>query len=444
MHLTFRTSQGVLALLLAGPASGALKASGFQLREQSPSAQGNSFAGISAGGSDIGSMFFNVATLTRFQGNQAIIGFSSIDPTVRLEDGSASRATALGGSAISGNAGGNAGCPTLVPMAYGLWSLSANLKLGLSVNSPFGLGSEYESGWIGRYHALKSKMTIVEIGANVAWRVHPMWSLGAALVARHVDAELTNAVDFGAIGAAKKIPGFMPGGQDGIARVQGKQWKPGYKLGVLFEPTQALRVGVAYHSRMDFQLKGDVHYENVPAVLRTAIPDGDATPKANQPATASLGIAWDLAPAFTLQAEAARTYWKCMHEIRIQFASGQNDSVTEEKWKDTWFLALGCTWRPCDAWTLRTGLAYDQAATTDAYRTPRIPDADRTWLSVGAGYAFTPAFGLDLSFSHIFVQDSVLALQAGAPGSPDFLRGKLSGSYRSYIDVLSLQAKYCF
>jgi long-chain fatty acid transport protein len=388
-------------------------------------------------------MFFNVATLTRFEGDQAVLGFSYVDPSARLGDGSASRASLFGGTIVTGTSGGDAGCGAVLPVVYGLWSLGPDLKLGLSVNSPFGLGSEYEAGWIGRYHAIKSNMTIVEIAPNIAWRLNPSWSVGAALLARHVDAELTNAVDFGSIGAARSVPGFIPGGQDGTVKVTGRQWKAGYKLGVLFEPTGALRFGAAYHSRMDFQLKGEVSYQGVPTVLKSYFPDGDATPKANQPATASFGAAWDLTPTFTLQVEAAKTYWSCLEEIRIQFASGQADSVTEEKWKNTWFLALGCTWHPSAAWTFRTGVARDQTPTSDAYRTPRIPDADRTWLSVGAGYAFSRSFGLDLAYSYIFAKDAKLDLKATSGGS-DFFRGNLSGTYQNHIGVLALQARYRF
>lgn len=444
MSTTIRPTRALLLLLIAGAVPTALSASGFQLREQSPSAQGNSFAGISAGGSDIGSMFFNVATLTRFEGRQAVLGFSSIAPSARLESGQASRAALLGGSAIPGSTGGDAGKQATLPVVYGLWSLSPDLKLGLSINSPFGLGSEYQAGWMGRYHAVKSEIKVVEVAPNLAWRLNSRWSVGAAAVARYVDAELTNAVDFGAVGAALHVPGSLPGGQDGTAKVTGHQWKYGYKLGVLFEPAQAFRIGAAYHSRIDYDLKGEVSYEGVPAALKAAFPDGGATPKAHQPATASLGAAWEAAPGLTLQAEAARTFWNAFQDIRIEFASGQSASVTEEKWKNTWFLALGSTWKPSAAWTFRTGIAHDQAAAPDAYRTPRIPDADRIWLSGGVGYAFSRSLGMDLSYSYIFVKDSVLDLKAGSPGNPDFFRGNLSGTYRNHIQVLALQARYSF
>jgi long-chain fatty acid transport protein len=444
MSPNFLTSRALLALVLVGSVPSTVLASGFQLREQSPSAQGNSFAGISAGGSDIGSMFFNVATLTRFEGNQAVLGFSSIAPSARLEGGQASRATLLGATPILGSMGGDAGRQATLPVLYALWSLNPDVKLGLSINSPFGLGSEYQADWIGRYHAVKSEIKVVEIAPNLAWRLDSRWSMGAALVARHVDAELTNAVDFGAIGAALHIPGSLPGGQDGTARVTGQQWKAGYKLGVLFEPNQALRLGAAYHSRIDYELKGDVSYDGVPTTLKAAFPNGAATPMAHQPATASLGVAWDAVPGLTFQAEAARTYWTAFQDMRIEFASGQSASVTAEKWKDTWFLALGSTWRPNATWTFRTGIARDLAATSDTYRTPRIPDADRTWLSGGVGYAISRSLGLDLSYSYIFLKDSVLNLQAGAPGNPDFFRGNLTGTYRNHIQVLAFQARYSF
>ncbi len=258
-----------------------------------------------------------------------------------------------------------------------------------------------------------------------------------------MDAELSNAVDFGTIAAAYHVPGAIPGGADGLATVRGKRWGVGYKLGVLFEPTASVRLGAAYHSHIDYHLKGDIHYEGVPAALATAFKDGGATPMANQPATASLGAAWDVTPAVTLQAECARTFWNRFQDIRITFDTGQADSITAENWKDTWFMALGATWKPAPSWTLRTGVALDQTPTSDTFRTPRIPDAQRTWVSAGFGYAFTAAFSVDMAYSHLFAQNAKLDLRA-TPGSPDFFRGNLSGTYHNKVDILALQGRYRF
>lgn len=442
MSKPLHTSSALLLFLLCAGSPRA-SAAGFQLREQSPSAQGNSYAGISAGGSDISSMFFNVATLTRFQGNELVGGAILIQPSARLDNGSASRAAAFGKTPITGTPSGDAGESAAVPLCYGLWSLSPDLKLGFSLNSPFGLSSGYPGSWIGRYHAMKSEIQVLEVAPNLAYRINGKWSVGVAVTGRHVDAKLTNAVDFGAIGAAYHVPGSIPGGQDGVAKVTGQRWGVGYKLGVLFEPRQDLRFGAAYHSAIDFHLRGKIHYEGVPAALTSKFMEGSAIPMANQPATAMAGAAWDVSPTLTLQAEAARTFWTRFQDIRITFDTGQADSVTLEKWKDTWFLSLGLTWQPKAAWTLRTGLALDQTPTTDTFRTPRIPDAERIWASVGAGYAFTKHFSMDLGYSHLFVKNANLDLRATA-GSPDFLRGNLSGTYHNKVDILALQGRITF
>ncbi|MDP2876147.1 MAG: outer membrane protein transport protein, partial [Holophaga sp.] len=102
-----------LALLVAGAFAPHAQASGFQLREQSPSAQGNAFAGVSAKGFDISSMFFNPATMTQFEGFQIVAGFSYVAPKAELNNGSATRASysgplapfaAFGGTTINGPA----------------------------------------------------------------------------------------------------------------------------------------------------------------------------------------------------------------------------------------------------------------------------------------------------------------------------------------------------
>ena len=87
----------------------------------------------------------------------------------------------------------------------------------------------------------------------------------------------------------------------------------------------------------------------------------------------------------------------------------------------------------------------DQGAAPNDTRTPRIPDGDRTWVSLGLGHAFTSLFSIDLGYTHIFVKQSPIALNSGtSPSSPDFFRGNLSGEFSSHIDILAIQGKFTF
>ena len=467
-----------LALLVAGAFAPQAFASGFQLREQSPSAQGNAFAGISAGGSDISSMFFNPATMTQFEGFQLVIGASSVAPKAELGGAAASRASytgplapfaPYGGTTINGPAAHpNSAKSAVLPNLYAMWSLTKDFKLGLSLNAPFGMVTEYDSSFVGRYHALKSDLKVVDVGLNAAYRFSPMFSVGATLIYRKVEAELTNAVDMGQIaflslasgGAPSSVYGaFIPSGTssiyDGKATVKGDTSNLGYKVGLTFEPTKALRIGLGYQASTKPKVEGTVAYD-YPTVAPTLAPyfngvmtgghlvNGTATAEVDLPDTTSLGVSWDLTPGFNLAAEAARTGWSKFKDLTVKFGSGQGDSITHENWRNTMFYSLGATWKATEAFTLRVGLASDQGAVEDAYRTPRIPDGDRTWYSGGFGYAISKGFGVDFAYTHITVKDGPLVLSAGSYGSPDFFRGNLTGTFKNSIDIVALSARITF
>ena len=50
---------------------------------------------------------------------------------------------------------------------------------------------------------------------------------------------------------------------------------------------------------------------------------------------------------------------------------------------------------------------------------------------------------MDLAYTHIFAKNSTLDLKA-TPGSPDFFRGNLSGTYHNSVNILALQGRFRF
>lgn len=174
-----RTCKGLTALLLvcALSSQAPLWAAGYAIREQSGSALGNAFAGATAGAEDITFMFFNPAGLTRHTGSRVVTSLSYIAP--RAEFDSEGAGTALGTPIMGGDGGSDIGDDRLVPAFYGLWDLDADVKLGLGVNAPFGLSTEYDGGWVGRYHALDSELENVIVNPAIAYRLGGRLSLGA-------------------------------------------------------------------------------------------------------------------------------------------------------------------------------------------------------------------------------------------------------------------------
>ena len=453
-----RLTLTALTLVAAGAFAPVAQASGFQLREQSASSQGNSFAGVTAGGFDISAMFFNPATMTLHSGNQFILGATLIAPDAKASNISGTRTSALAAfpayEPISGPASHkNVAESKIAPSLYGMWSLSDDLKLGISVNAPYGFVTEYDSNFVGRYHALKTDLKIVDVAPSLAYRINQQWSVGVAFVARYADATLTNAVDFGLIG----FPSTIPGTVDGTAKLTGKTWGFGYKVGAAYQATEKLRLGFAYAGQMTMTLKGDIAFQypstlSAPAVANfqaMGFKNGGGKADLDLPANASLGFNYQVNDTFSLQGEAAWTGWSRFKELRVKLtdnvAPQPTETITEEHWRDTWFYALGGNWKLGNAWTLRGGLGHDQGAVTDGYRTPRIPDGDRTWVSIGASYAFSKSFAVDAGYSHLFVKDSKVELRNSASQTdPNFTRGNLNADYKMSTDIFAIQARFKF
>jgi long-chain fatty acid transport protein len=436
------------SLLALGLGAGGADAAGFALKEQSVTAQGNAFAGATSAAEDVSYMFFNPAALGWVDKVEAQAVATFIAPRSKLEraDGTTVVGTPIPGGTEVDDIADNA----VVPAFYAAAPLPGGVRLGLGVNAPFGLETRYPEGWVGRYHAVRSRLTTVNVNPSVAWRPRDWISLGAGFRAQYANGELTNAVDFGTIGAAAGIPGSSPGGQDGFARLEGDDWAYGWDAGVIVEPRPGTRVGVAFQSEIQHELDGDIDFTGdttgIANVLRGAtgaFVDSDASLKVNTPASLSFGVHQDVTDTLAVMAEAQWTNWSTFDQLTIKFDNpAQPDSVTEEEWRDSWFFAVGTTWKPDPSWTLRAGLAFDQSPVRDRSRTPRIPDENRYWLSLGAGWQPLPWLGLDAAFTYIALEDSEVDLSAGDTGNT--FRGDLSASYDNDIILAGLSAKVRF
>lgn len=448
MGRDLRSLSILAATLVAVPHLGA---SGFQLREQNPAAQGNSFAGATAGFGGLGSSYFNPAVLATVDGREFLVGLSGVMPRAELEGAVGTRNALLPAPlrTISGpSTHADAAHDAVLPNLYAAWAVGQDLRLGVAVSAPYGLVTEYQSDFVGRYHALKSDLKTVDVAFSAAYRVSGQWAVGATLLYRKAEAEISSAADFG-LGVSPQYAGAF----DGTATLKGSKGAVGYKVGVLYTPSSDLRIGFGYQGAMTMELVGDATYSFHPATPAPVLAGlaakgfrpGEGKADLKLPSTTSVGFDWKLDDTYSLQGEAALTGWSTFQELRVRFSTGLPDSVTEEHWKDAWFVSLGLNYKASEAWTLRTGVAFDQSAVEDSYRTPRIPDADRTWVSVGASWAATRALTLDFGVSHIMVKKATLNLSAGtSPANPDFTRGNLTGTYKSGIEVVAVGARYRF
>ena len=432
------------AILTAESALGA----GFAIKEQSATALGNAFAGATAGGEDLSYMFFNPAVLGRFDGNQAQLAVSGILTKLNLEEATAST---TGGTPITGsNRDGDAAHDAVVPAFYAMASPHEQIRLGIGVNVPFGLGTEYSDGWVGRYHAIESTFETVNFNPVVAVKATDWLTLAAGAQIQYAEAELTNAIDFGSIGAANAVPGSVPTQQDGQGRVKGDGWAYGYNLGIHAEPVKGTRIGISYRSKIDTTFEGNARFRlddaGIGATLKAAtgaFANTGAETKFEFPPMAGIGVHQAIGEDFAVMAEAQWTGWSTLDELIIKFDNpSQPDNVSEYQWNDSWFFALGGSWDATRSLKLRVGVAWDQSPVRNRYRSPRVPDSDRYWLATGLGWQIRDNLSLDLGYTHIFFEDADVDQSGTDPGNA--ARGNLEASYENHIDIVTLSLVYRF
>lgn len=438
-----RISAAVIASVLfsVGPAL----AAGYALKEQSVTGLGNAFAGSAAVAEDPSTMFYNPAGLTRLKGHQIQGGGTFIAPESQFIN---SGSTTPFGTALTGPNGGDAGQDAMVPHGYFMWDAHPDIKLGLAITSPYGLVTSYDDNWVGRYHAVTSKLATANIQPTVAYRVNDKLSIGGGVEAQYIKATLTSAVDFGTIclgslpAATCSALRLSPQGADGHARLTGDDWGYGYTLGALFEPIKSTRIGLSFRSKVDHTLEGDADF-TVPTAATALTSTGrfrDTTVKGKvtTPETLSLSVVHELNAQWSLLGDVTWTNWSRFKELRFVYGNTlQPDTVTPENWKDSYFFSAGATYKHNDTWTFRAGIAYDQTPVRAADRTARLPDNDRLWISFGASYAMTQALRLDVGYTHIFVDEGTISNLSSTSH-------RQTGFYNNQIDILGVGASFRF
>lgn len=433
---------GILTLL--APA-GAM-AAGFALIEQSASQMGNAFAGSAAIANDASSMYFNPAGMTRLP-RQVVGGLHLVSTSAEFSGSATTPATT---PVTTGGDGGDAGGLGVVPNLYFTIPLNNQLVFGLGIGAPFGLATEYDDDWVGRYQAIKSEVVTININPAIAFKATSSLSVGIGVNFQYMEAELTQAIDQGSLCAptlaqlqAAGVPGadpvncagLLPEGADGFAKVTGDNWAGGFNFGLLYEPSASTRVGLSYRSKIKQQLIGDGEFSNtIPQIAPFGIfVDTDASASVDLPQTASLSVYHDMSNQWAVMADATWTGWSAFDELRIEYDSFQPDTVVDESWNDSMRYSVGVNYRHNNKWLFRGGVAFDESPIpNDEHRTARIPGEDRTWVSVGFGYQMSAALGIDVGYSHLFVKEP--KVDHGTPTT-----GTILGDYDASVDILSAQ-----
>ena len=407
-------------------------AAAFGLTEQSASLIGTAGASTAAA-EDAATVWLNPAGMSFIGKKQLVVGAAGIYVDGEYSDNGSTPPR----NRAANNNGGNLGGLGVVPAFYYMQPITADIMTGIAVNSPFGLKTQYNDDWVGRYQGIKSDIKSINFNPNVSLKLNSDTSVAAGVSAQYFQAELTQAVVFG----TSTLP-------DGNGTIKGDSWGFGYNLAVMHQLTPSTRIGATYRSSILQELEGTVKFTGAALsqsqAIRTAFSDGDLKSDVRLPASLSLSGMHKLNPTWNLVSDLTWTQWSTIQQLNFQRTSPaagngvQAIPVAEYRWKDVYRLSLGAINQCNDKVTVRMGVAYDQSPVQTEYRTVRLPDNDRIWLSLGSSYKLDNNNRIDVGAAYIKIKNANINRTEGSSTAPDTVN-TVNGSVKGQALVLSTQ-----
>ena len=395
------------AMMVAGAFATQANAAGFQLSEQSSIQMGRAMAGAGVVGDDLSAVHYNTARMTLLSGTrmQATGTWVAVNLDYESHDGSVTENGRLKGQTI--------------PAGFLTHQINDSLWAGLGLTVPYGMGTEFDENWDGKDRGTESMILTFDINPNLAWKVNEKLSVGGGISLQYAKAEL----------------GMGMGPMQ--ANVKGDSWAWGWNVGLMFQPVETVRLGLAYRSHIAHNAEGHTD------VKRPLNLTSDMKVRIKTPDTVTLSATWEATDALRLSGTARWSKWSNFRTLDVQnldFNTPPLDAYAnvpvENNWDDTWFFSVGADYKLNGQWTVRGGVAYDQGPVENQYRMAVIPDTDRVWFSGGASYKYTDNLTFDFGATYIKGVGDKELVSANEKASGEFK------SLDSYI--FSAQMQYLF
>lgn len=392
-------------------------AAGFYVQENNVSGLATAFAGQAARNLNASTIYSNPAGMTDLDGTQISINANMLVTHIDIKN----TGTTLAGVPVSGSNGEGVYDPIFVPNFYAAMPLRDDLWVGLGISAPFGLISEYDYDWFGRYDSIKSDLQTVDVAPSIAYKVNDWLSVGGGLDIQYAYVELSKAIP-------------TPFGE-GRSVTFGSDLAFGGNLGLIIKPEEKWRVGLHYRSQITHEIEGTATVTAGPILLV----DTPAKAQLKLPDIVSLGVSYDVTPDVTLLAQANWFNWSRFDKVNIVTAVGSR--LSEHNYKDTVSLAFGVEYELNDKWTLKAGYQYDPTPSNNIRRSTSIPDETRHLIGLGVSYNMNENISFDASFAHLFFDKSHIDItDTVAPGVISRVRAEMDID----INVLSAALRYRF
>ncbi len=386
------------------------------------------------------SLYFNPALLNDVPGRQVEIGTTAVY---------ADREVKLDSTGQTEDADNSWNFPSTL---YYTHEANEKLTAGIGVFFPFGLSSEWDDDYEGRYIGTSVEMFSMNINPVFSYQVTDRLSLAAGLDFVYVDTDLRAMVNQTIAGLllppdlGGPINELLP---DVRQKFTGDGWGLGYNLGALFKATDRVSIGMAYRSKVDVDLDGDVSFNHVDPRLTLLLPDSMATSEIKLPAQFVAGIATQVTDDLIIEVGARWEDWDSNDEMTLELELpflGQSAISQPRDWHSTWAYNIGGNYRVNEKVAINFGYLYGENPVPNSTFEPLIPDTDVHLFTIGTDltcgtWTLSGAFGYeyhDERDKNNAIGDPLGSQVAGMPVNT------ANGEYNTDIYLIAISLGYSF
>jgi long-chain fatty acid transport protein len=302
--------------------------------------------------------------------------------------------------------------------------LNDKFTLGLGFTTPFGLGTEWDENWVGKYLAIETSLQTFIVTPVIAYKPIESISISAGFVYSFADVLIT-----------RKNPLQPIFASDAFIHLEGDDmFAYGFNAGIMFKPTKCISIGVSYHSEVKYEFEGTATSTG-PDQVAASLPKGDITAELTTPQNIAGGIAVDISEKVKISADFQYVGWSSYDKLAVTFVETGVVSSSDRLYDDSYIIRLGGSYKPNEKLAFMGGIYYDKNPVSTEYLNPSLPETNRIGLSFGIEAQIFE--NLSIQGSYLFIRGEQLTItdskEVYTPGGSTF-----NGTYNTSANIFGL------
>jgi long-chain fatty acid transport protein len=365
-----------------------LFAGGFMIPHQSARALALGSA-VTAGVRDASAVYYNPAALSEVEGNNLLLNGTYINVISSVEN--------------NGRTATNQHDDNYLATLFANYHIPrTDFTAGIGTYTPFGLATTYDSDFT-RFAAERTELKTIYVTPAVSWHPSDYFSVGAGLSFVHASGLFSRALCLDPFTGCAAPGGLL----EGRLRLTDTANAFAYNLGVLVKPTDDLKLGFSYRSRVDLR------FDNADVKLGGAFSPSSVKAQVRPlplPAVIDVGLSWQMNKSWGAELVYEYTRWSDFKTFVATFSPVPtfvplgvpiSGFTLPQDWKDTSALRLGSYYQLQTNWEIRGGMVLEQGPIPNRTLSLAIPGADLLAVSAGVGYKWQ-RLSVDLGYMAVF------------------------------------------